>query len=369
MNWHLLFIVIAIAGVVGAVYMTWTVCNFAGIKKLAKERKGLKIIISAGIVAVFFLICTLAFSVINAVIIFIHVLLFRLLFDILGLIVKIFYKGKPKFYWQGWFSIAACIIYLSAGYYLCNNVWMTEYSFKTDKAVGDLKIAMFADSHLGTTFDGDGFAEKIDMIMDNDPDILFIVGDFVDDGTTKEEMLKACKKLGEIKPELGIWYVWGNHDRGYSSAVKRGFSQWDLEIELKKNGVKMLEDDVKEIDDRIIIAGRGDASFRGRLSAEELLKGVEEDKYIIVLDHQPTDYEGESATAADLVLSGHTHGGQFFPLTKLGEWIGANDRTYGHENRNGTDFVVTSGISDWEIKFKTGTKSEYVIINIDGADY
>ena len=75
-------------------------------------------------------------------------------------------------------------------------------------------------------------------------------------------------------------------------------------------------------------------------------------------------YEKESETDADLVLSGHTHGGQFFPVTYVGEWIGANDRTYGYEERNDTEFIVTSGISDWEILFKTGTKSEYVIIDI-----
>ena len=64
------------------------------------------------------------------------------------------------------------------------------------------------------------------------------------------------------------------------------------------------------------------------------------------------------------MVSGHTHGGQFFPVTYVGEWIGANDRTYGHEKRNGTDFIVTSGISCWELPFKTGTKSEYVIIDV-----
>ena len=66
------------------------------------------------------------------------------------------------------------------------------------------------------------------------------------------------------------------------------------------------------------------------------------------------------------MLSGHTHGGQLLPINRIGELFGVNDRTYGHENINGTDFIVTSGISDWEVIFKTGTKSEYVIINIIG---
>ena len=87
-------------------------------------------------------------------------------------------------------------------------------------------------------------------------------------------------------------------------------------------------------------------------------------KYIIVIDHQPADYARQAESGADLVLSGHTHGGQLFPFNNVGKWIGANDRVYGHERRNKTDFIVTSGISDWAIKFKIGTRSEYVIINV-----
>lgn len=75
----------------------------------------------------------------------------------------------------------------------------------------------------------------------------------------------------------------------------------------------------------------------------------------------------EVETAADLVVSGHTHGGQLFPINRAGEWIGVNDKTYGHERRGGVDFIVTSGISCWALRFKTGTKSEYVMITVNGV--
>ena len=95
-----------------------------------------------------------------------------------------------------------------------------------------------------------------------------------------------------------------------------------------------------------------------------LTEGLDPSRYMIVIDHQPNDYDAEAAAGADLVLSGHTHGGQLIPITKVGEWIGANDATYGYERRGDTDFIVTSGISAWSILFKTGCKSEYVIIDI-----
>ena len=46
--------------------------------------------------------------------------------------------------------------------------------------------------------------------------------------------------------------------------------------------------------------------------------------------------------------------------------LGGDDKVYGYEKRENTNFIVTSGISDWAIKFKTGCRSEYVLIDIQG---
>ena len=98
-----------------------------------------------------------------------------------------------------------------------------------------------------------------------------------------------------------------------------------------------------------------------------MLAGLDPGRYQIMLDHQPGDYEAEAAAGVDLVLSGHTHGGQMIPINKVGEWIGVNDRTYGYEKRQNTEFIVTSGIADWALWFKTGTKSEYVVLNVTSS--
>ena len=74
--------------------------------------------------------------------------------------------------------------------------------------------------------------------------------------------------------------------------------------------------------------------------------------------------DSEAAAGADLVLSGHTHGGHVFPAGQIGMLMGANDCLYGTQRRGDTDFVVTSGISGWGIPFKTGAISEFVVIDI-----
>lgn len=80
------------------------------------------------------------------------------------------------------------------------------------------------------------------------------------------------------------------------------------------------------------------------------------------------DYEALKDANMDLVLFEHTHGGQLFPLMTIKNHsnIAEDDRVYGYEKRGNTNFIVTSGISDWAIKFKTGCKSEYLLVNIEG---
>ena len=62
-----------------------------------------------------------------------------------------------------------------------------KYEIQTDKEVRNLKVAVFSDSHTGTTFHGEGFAEHMKTIEAQNPDVVLIVGDFVDDDTTKED--------------------------------------------------------------------------------------------------------------------------------------------------------------------------------------
>lgn len=159
-----------------------------------------------------------------------------------------------------------------------------------------------------------------------------------------------------------MFYVPGNHDKGYSSY--RDFTYDDLISELKKNNVTVLQDEVAEVGENYYVVGRKDRSMK-RMDISELTASLDPSKFVIVLDHQPNDYKAESQANCDLVLSGHTHGGQMIPIGPFGELIGANDATYGKETRGNTTFIVTSGIADWAIPYKTGTISEYVLIDVN----
>lgn len=228
----------------------------------------------------------------------------------------------------------------------------------------------FADSHVGNTFSGKEFLKHVKAMQSEHPDIVVITGDYVDDGTSKKDMITACEALGTLKTTYGVYYVFGNHDKGYYDPAHRGYSGNDLITELEKNNVTVLQDETILLNDDFYLIGRQDRSEEQRsglrASMAELTAGLDPDKYSIVLDHQPYDYDAQTKAGVDLVLSGHTHGGQLIPFNRMGERLGIDAKSYGLEKRSGTDFIVTSGISDWAIQFKTGCKSEYVVVDVKG---
>ena len=389
-----------VCAVIAVIYLVNRFGHFAVVSRLAGNRRWLRILISC--VPVLCLFVYGIFNIVNAVIIVLHLAAFWLIADLATGLFSFLRRrfsrktpdagaaaeapadtadasengpcgntASPKIYWKGIVVLTLCAVYLAIGMYNAYHVDRTAYELTTDKELpgGKLRIAHIADSHIGTTFGGEGFAEYLKKIEAEKPDVLVFTGDFVDDGTTREEMVAACHAFAGIQTTYGIFFCFGNHDKGYYG--NRGYTAEDIVAELTANGVTVLEDETVLVADTFYITGRMDKSDserakdgRARLPMEELTKDLDKSRYMIVLDHQPNDYAAESAAGADLVLSGHTHGGQLIPLGPIGRLMGANDRTYGTETRGNTSFIVTSGISDWEILFKTGTKSEYVIIDI-----
>ena len=219
---------------------------------------------------------------------------------------------------------------------------------------------------MGTTFHADVQAQE--------PDVAVFVGDFTDESTTREDMAAAAKALGALKTPCGVYFVFGNHDKNNYEGEGRAYTGEELAAELTKNGVVVLEDEIVPIRGGFCLIGRQDASEEtenrgGRASMAELTRNLDESRFSIVLDHQPRDYANQAASGVDLVLSGHTHGGQMIPLVQLIRWFHlGDDNVYGLQRRGNTDFIVSSGISDWELLFKTGCRSEYVIIDIQGKN-
>ncbi len=361
--WLVIFAVTMIATALGVLYLASRLYKFGVSRKFTDKRILAYTIDFMAVAALFGVLCA-ALNTMNAIVCLIHFTGVWLICDFAAL----FFKKPQKHYYAGWTAIVLSVTVLTAGWVSDHGVWATRYTIETSKVSTPIRIVLFADSHIGTTFDGKGFAKHVRTMQTENPDVVVVVGDFVDDDTPRADMLAAAEALGKMKTKHGVFFVFGNHDKGYHDPKRRGFTGDDLIAELTKNGVTVLQDETAPIRGDIALIGRQDAGekYRGGKRAEmaELVKDSDRSKYAVVLDHQPNDYKKQAESGVDLVLSGHTHGGQIFPLNNVGVWIGANDKTYGIERRKATDFIVTSGLSDWAIKFKTGTKSEYVVIDI-----
>lgn len=368
MIWIIILALLLVAAIVGLIYLDNRICHFFLIQKAANGNKKLMIVLSALVIILITVVTALLLNIMNAIICLLHLVAFWLLSDLIMWIITKVRKKPFRYYYAGIIAIVTTVVYLSVGWYLAHHVWMTTYALNTDKEVGSLRVVQFADSHVGATFDGKDLQKYIDEMQALNPDVVVITGDYVVDDTSKEDMIAACEALGTLKTTYGVYYSFGNHDKGYYGPEFRGYNGDDLIAELEKNGVTVLQDESVLIDNRFYLIGRQDRSEteRGesRASMKELVEPLDSSKYMIVLDHQPHDYQNQADAGVDLVLSGHTHGGQLLPFNYVGEWTGENDMTYGLRSKDHTNYIVTSGISDWAIKFKTGCKSEYVVVDV-----
>ena len=124
------------------------------------------------------------------------------------------------------------------------------------------------------------------------------------------------------------------------------------------------------VEDSFYLAGRHDPQRQERLgqtrlSPGQLLAGLDQEKPILVIDHQPKELDLLSAAGADLVLSGHTHNGQLFPGTlvvRMG-W----ENPYGLVRVGNMTSCVTQGAGVWGPAMRVGTQNEIMLLTLEFA--
>ena len=313
-----------------------------------------------------------------------YMLIAAIISDLVILIsIRILHKGKNIFHTKKYiFTSAAITLTLVGGLSLygfihATNIKTTKYDIvikNKDIKEKKLKIILIADTHFGYSV-GYKMAEKmVNKINKENADLVLIAGDVFDnsyDSLDKPE--RILKALKSIKSKYGSYAVFGNHDvkerlfAGFSiSDGKKAIRDNRMSNMLKEAGIKILDDKVEKIKDFYII-GRKDYSKAGdgtnnRLSIDKLIKQVDTNKFVIVLEHEPKDLENISEKNVDLHVAGHTHAGQFFPLTIGTSIIWSND--YGLKKYNKMNSVVTSGIGVYGPNMRVGTDSEVVVINV-----
>ncbi|MBQ8658500.1 MAG: metallophosphoesterase [Clostridia bacterium] len=312
-------------------------------------------------------------------IIVLHLFAFAALLQFVNFLVK---KIARKKYAEGckiWKTIYGCgflpilltAVLVVGGYINLHNVVKTNYTVYTTKTVREegYRVALLADTHFGVSLDYQGLLEVCEEVTAQEPDLVVLCGDIVDDSTTKKQMREVFSALASIQSEFGTFFVYGNHDRPSSYGIDYAFTADELVSTIEGLGIKILQDEIYRVADDLVLVGREDRSVERngekRLSIDALLTGVNKDAFILTLDHQPHEYKENGKAGTDLILSGHTHGGQLFPLQFVQKLFQMNDEVYGKKRiDSNTVGIVTSGVAGWRYPIKTAAPAEYVIVDI-----
>ncbi len=180
---------------------------------------------------------------------------------------------------------------------------------------GKFKAVQISDLHIGGLIEESVVRSIVAEVNALSPDFIVLTGDIID--TEISKISKAMAELGNLKAPLGVYFVTGNHEYFHGVGV--------LLEALKKQGVIVLENSCVQIkkDSALLnLAGVYDL-FGRRIGAlepdlQKALQNRVENAPTILLAHQPRfALEVEKSDKVDLILSGHTHGGQIFPFRFL----------------------------------------------------
>ena len=256
---------------------------------------------------------------------------------------------------------AGVIILILAGHFNARDIRTTRVELNLGKSCGsheDIKIAFLSDLHLGTTVGPGHLRRTLEIIETARPDLILLGGDIVDAEIDRVQEEQLSPLLNRLHAPLGVFGVTGNHE--YIAGI-------DHSVEyLARNGITLLRDRWIMIDDSFYLAGREDRSASrrgtGRKNLNQLLAGIDPVCPLILLDHQPTAFREEAEAGADLILCGHTHHGQLFPVNLITEAI--YGWSWGLTEINGSRLYISSGAGTWGPPVRIGNHPEVVILNV-----
>ena len=226
-------------------------------------------------------------------------------------------------------------------------------SINTEKTLQrPLRVVMVSDVHLGYHNRRAALARWVDMINAEHPDVVLIAGDLVDISLRPLRAEGMDEELRRL--QAPVYACLGNHEYYAGVAEATDF--------FRQSGITLLRDSTASVAG-ITLVGRDDRTNVHRQNLNRLMRGVDLSRPVVLLDHQPYHLEQAERSGVDLQLSGHTHRGQVWPISWITDAL--YEVSYGEWQRGATRYYVSSGLGIWGGKFRIGTCSEYVVVDIN----
>ncbi len=249
-----------------------------------------------------------------------------------------------------------------AGFFHAKNYRTNDFEITIPKNGGQmssLRIALVTDIHMGTIISNSRLDRMVALINEKNPDIVLLGGDMVDEDVGPVIEKNMGKILKNLKSRYGTYAITGNHE--YYGSIQETLDY------LSSQGITILRDRTVKIGGSFFLAGRDDKTkelmgIEKCRPLKEILRGVDSNYPIILMDHNPLRLKEARENGVDLSLSGHTHHGQMWPLNYITDMI--FEISHGYKKISGTHFYVSTGFGTWGPPIRLATRADIAIITV-----
>lgn len=228
-----------------------------------------------------------------------------------------------------------------------------------------LRIVQLTDVHIGPTIRGTWLDKVVDIVNELDADLVALTGDFVDGSV--EELGHELEGLGRIRARHGSYFVTGNHE--YYS----GGPAWCEAIAAIGPTVLLNEHRLLSHGEaRLLVAGVTDLGAGGHVLEHTSDPGKAKadapaHDLSLLLAHQPRSIYAAAKAGFDLQLSGHTHAGQYFPMSVLIHLMQPYVSGLSRHEDTRTQIYVSRGTGYWGPPNRAGSPSEITLLTLRRA--
>lgn len=219
-----------------------------------------------------------------------------------------------------------------------------------------MRLVFFSDLHIGEAMTPDYIARAVKLIQDQQPDLILCGGDFIDHRAVYAYDPRVMASLRSLHAPLGVYYVLGNHE--YRDDLEANI-RWVSEV-----GGTLLRDSIAfPGNGPLTLIGRDDWVNGNRKPFEVIANEADPLRGpVVLMEHTPASIDSIGDSPVDLILCGHTHGGQIWPGQLMVWWrygMVSGTRPVGER-----EVCISSGIGSAGATYRVGTRSEIRVCDL-----
>ena len=219
-----------------------------------------------------------------------------------------------------------------------------------------MRLVFFSDLHIGEAMTPDYIARAVKLIQDQQPDLILCGGDFIDHRAVYAYDPRVMASLRSLHAPMGVYYVLGNHE--YRDDLEANI-RWVSEV-----GGTLLRDSIAfPGNGPLTLIGRDDWVNGNRKPFEVIANEADPLRGpVVLMEHTPASIDSIGDSPVDLILCGHTHGGQIWPGQLMVWWrygMVSGTRPVGER-----EVCISSGIGSAGATYRVGTRSEIRVYDL-----